>query len=93
MLLSVDELAPLPQGDMVHWFISTTGLTMPYYFTSLTKCFYFLKEKEYFMLEKVHLKDSVGKSIKAYQGSFYDITFKCKLTILPRKKNSFSFSI
>lgn len=45
------------------------------------------------MLEKVHLKDSVGKSVTAYQGGFYDITFKCKLTILPRKKNSFSFSI
>lgn len=45
------------------------------------------------MLEKLHLKDSVGKSVTAYQGGFYDITCKCKLTILPRKKNSFSFSI
>lgn len=86
-------LLPFGPKIMIHWFIWTTGLTMPHCATSLTKWLCFLKKKEYFKLEKVHLKDRVKqKSIKAYQGGFYYITFKCKLTILPRK-NSFCFSI
>ena len=43
---------------------------MPYCFTSLIKGFYFLKEKEYFMLEKVYLKDRVEKTYKNLSGRF-----------------------
>lgn len=42
--LSFDQLAPPTQGFIVPWFMGTAGLTMPYYFTSLAKGFYFLKE-------------------------------------------------
>lgn len=38
--------------------------------TFLIKGFYFLKEKEYFMLEKVYLKDRVEKTYKNVSGRF-----------------------
>jgi len=55
---------------MVHWSIWADGLTVPYCFPSLIKGFYFLKEKEYFMLEKVYLKDRVEKTYKNVSGRF-----------------------
>jgi hypothetical protein len=69
--------------------VRAPGLSVAYHFTNWTECFYFL-EKEYFMLEKVCLKDGI-KNIKAYQGRcFLKIIFHFNVNLISLSgRNSF----